>query len=583
MRTDYAGDLRAEHIDRTVALCGWVDSRRDHGGVVFIDLRDAHGIAQVVLDPEAQGLDVAHRLRPEWVLRVEGRVRHRPEGTVNPDLPTGEVEMVAESLEVLSESETPPIPLDERQDVEEALRLRYRYVDLRKPRMQANLRLRARMVSAIRRSMDEQGFVDVETPTLTRSTPEGARDFLVPSRKQPGSFYALPQSPQLFKQLLMVAGVDRYYQVAHCWRDEDLRADRGYEFTQLDAEASFADADDVMSWIEEAVSTAIEEITGSRPPAFPRMPWSEAMARYGSDKPDTRFGLEMTDLSETFAAAEFRAFAGKTVVGLRLPDGGDTSRNRLDAWTERAKALGGGGLVWMRVEPEALDSPVAKFLSDDEVASLRKELEAEAGDLLLLVADDDQRLARGVLGQLRIEVGDETGARPERIDEPLALLWVTEFPLFDAVDADGHPIPSHHPFTAPHPDDLDSLEARPLDARSAAYDLVVNGIELGSGSVRIHDRVTQQRIFSLLGISEEEADARFGFLLEAFRYGVPPHAGFAFGVDRLAMVLAGERSLRDVIAFPKTQSGADPLTGAPAPADETQLRDLGLKTLPPKD
>ncbi|MBI2168237.1 MAG: aspartate--tRNA ligase [Actinobacteria bacterium] len=585
MRTHYAGDLRPGHVGSRVTLCGWVEARRDHGGVVFIDIRDARGLAQVVLDPEQ--LPEAHRLRSEWVIRVEGSVRERPAGTVNLELPTGEVEVVVDTCEVLSEAEPLPFPIDDRPGgegaVDEALRLRYRFVDLRRPRMQANLRLRSRLALAVRQAMEDQGFVDVQTPTLTRSTPEGARDFLVPSRKQPGTFYALPQSPQLFKQLLMVAGLDRYYQIATCWRDEDLRADRAYEFVQLDAEASFVGAEEVMAFIEVAVAAGIEAVTGTRPTEFPRMTWHDAMDRYGSDKPDTRFGMALVNLTDLFAASEFRAFAGKTVVGLRLPGGADTPRNRLDAWTDRAKALGGGGLVWMRVEPEALDSPVAKFLSEPEQKGLRDGLGAEPGDLALLVADDDQRLAQTVLGALRLEIGAEVGARPTSLAEPLNLVWVTEFPLFEKLSDEGRPVPSHHPFTAPHPDDVLGLEDDPLGARSLAYDLVVNGVELGSGSVRIHDRELQQRIFALIGIGAEESQARFGFLLDAFRYGVPPHAGFAFGIDRLAMVLAGEQSLRDVIAFPKTQSGADPLTGAPAPVDDRQLRDLGLRAAPPPD
>jgi aspartyl-tRNA synthetase len=583
MRTHHAGALRLADADHDVALCGWVHSRRDHGGVVFIDLRDVEGLVQVVLDPEVAGVEGAHRLRPEWVVRIEGRVRKRPEGTTNPELATGEVEVAASRIEVLSEAETPPFPIDDRAEVEEALRLRYRYVDLRRPRMQANLRLRSRLALAVRRSMEAQGFVDVQTPTLTRSTPEGARDFLVPSRKQPGTFYALPQSPQLFKQLLMVAGLERYYQIATCWRDEDLRADRAYEFVQLDAEASFVDADDVMAFIEEAVAASVGEVTGTRPGPFPRIGWHDAMARYGSDKPDARFGLEMADVSDVFAASEFRAFAAKTVTGLAVPGGGDTSRSRLDAWTDRAKALGGGGLVWMRVTGDGLDSPVAKFLSDTEAKAVVERLDAADGDLLLMVADDDRHKAQRVLGALRLHVGEETGARPEHLDDPLHLLWVTDFPLFEGLDDAGRPIPAHHPFTRPHPDDIDRLDSDPLSVRSLAYDLVVNGVELGSGSVRIHDRDLQGRVFAMLGIGEEQAQERFGFLLDAFRYGVPPHAGFAFGIDRLAMVLAGESSLRDVIAFPKTQSGADPLTGAPAPVDDHQLRDLGLRIVPPKD
>jgi len=580
MRTHYAGDLRADHVGERVALCGWVDSRRDHGGIVFLDLRDARGLAQVVIDPES--LPGAHNLRSEWVLRVEGVIRPRPDGTVNPDLPTGEVELAVDALEVISEAETLPIPIDDRSEVDEALRLRYRFVDLRRPRMQANLRLRSRLALAIRRSMEDQGFVDVQTPTLTRSTPEGARDFLVPSRKQPGTFYALPQSPQLFKQLLMVAGVDRYYQIATCWRDEDLRADRAPEFVQLDAEASFVDEQDVMTFIEEAVGAAIEEITGARPPEIPRMSWSESMTRFGSDKPDTRFGLELQDLSAVFASSEFRAFGGKAVVGLRVPEAGGTSRSRLDAWTDRAKALGGGGLVWMRVQEAELDSPVAKFLSADEIGALRQHLGVEAGDLALLVADDERHRAQTVLGGLRVEIATELGLRPERLDDPLALVWVTDFPLFEG-EQDGVLVPAHHPFTAPHVDDVELLATDPLAARSRAFDLVVNGIELGSGSVRVHDRALQQRLFAMIGIDADEAQARFGFLLDAFRYGVPPHAGFAFGLDRLAMVLAGEQSLRDVIAFPKSQSGSDALTGAPAAVDDGQLRDLGLRLIPPKD
>jgi aspartyl-tRNA synthetase len=507
---------------------------------------------------------------------VTGEVRHRPEGTVNPDLPTGEVEVGASSVEVLSEAEPPPFPLDGRDiDLDEAMRLRFRYLDIRRPRMARNLRLRHQLVAAVRRTMDEQGFTEVETPTLTRSTPEGARDFLVPSRLQPGLFYALPQSPQLFKQLLMVAGMDRYYQVARCWRDEDLRADRQPDFTQLDLEMSFVDQEDVMAAVERAVRAGIGAVRGTEPSDFPRMSWDEAMNRYGSDKPDTRFGMELHDLSASFAATEFNAFAGSAVIGMGVPGRGDATRNQLDGWTDRAKALGAKGLVWMRVRDAELESPVAKFLSDTELAAVRSELGVSPGDLVLIVASPDRRLAQSVLGALRLDLG-----RPEGIGEPLNLLWVTEFPLFEAIGADGRPVPAHHPFTQPHPDDVAILESDPLACRSRAYDLVLNGIELGSGSVRIHDRRLQQRIFSLLGIGEELAQERFGFLLDAFRYGVPPHAGFAFGVDRLAMILAGENSLREVIAFPKTQSGGDPLTDAPAAVDAEQLSVLGLARRP---
>jgi aspartyl-tRNA synthetase len=576
MRSRYAGSLRTADVGQTVTLCGWVGRRRDHGGIAFDDQRDVEGLVQVVLDPGQDGTADAHRLRSEWVIRVTGEVRHRPEGTVNPEMPTGEVEVGATSVEVLSEAEPPPFPLDGRDiDLDEALRLRFRYLDIRRPRMAGNLRLRHRLVAAVRRTMDEQGFTEVETPTLTRSTPEGARDFLVPSRLQPGLFYALPQSPQLFKQLLMVAGMDRYYQVARCWRDEDLRADRQPDFTQLDLEMSFVDQEDVMAAVERAVRAGVGAVRGEEPDHFPRMSWDEAMNRYGSDKPDTRFGMELHDLTAAFASTGFKAFAGSSVIGMAVPGRGDATRNQLDGWTDRAKQLGAAGLVWMRVRDAELESPVAKFLSDDELAAVRTELGVAPGDLVLMVAGPDRRKCQSVLGTLRLDLG-----RPEQIGEPLNLLWVTDFPLFEAIGDDGRPIPAHHPFTQPHPDDEAILESDPLACRSRAYDLVLNGIELGSGSVRIHRRDLQQRIFSLLGIGEELAQERFGFLLDAFRYGVPPHAGFAFGIDRLAMILAGEHSLREVIAFPKTQSGGDPLTDAPAAVDADQLTVLGLARRP---
>ena len=578
MRTHYAGSLRASDEGSDVALCGWVAHRRDHGGVVFIDLRDREGIVQVVLDPASPGCAEAHRLRSEWVIRVEGAVRPRPEGTVNSNMATGDVEVAVTRLEILNEAEPPPFPLDERVEVDETLRLRHRYLDLRRPRMAANLVTRAKLVSAMRNAMDSAGFVDVETPTLTRSTPEGARDFLVPSRLQPGTFFALPQSPQLFKQMLMVAGLDRYYQVARCWRDEDLRADRQLEFTQLDIEASFVDQEDILGIIEEAVARGVEAVTGERPKPFPRLTWAEAMDRYGSDKPDTRFGMELCNLSAVFTDSEFNAFKAKGVVGLVVPGKGDMGRNQLDGLTDRAKSLGAAGLVWMRVrDAGVLEAPVVKFLSETEQDGLRRALQPSAGDLLLIVADPSVRRAQSLLGSLRLDLG-----APERLSEPLNFTWVVDFPLFEALSGDGKPIPAHHPFTRPHPDDIDKLDSEPLSVRSLAYDLVLNGIELGSGSVRIHDPGLQSRIFSLLGIEPDIAAERFGFLLDAFRYGAPPHAGFAIGLDRLTMILAGEQSIRDVIAFPKTQSGTDPLTGAPAAVDNVQLRDLGISLPKPK-
>ena len=571
MRTDLCGTLAPADVGRQVALCGWLAARREHGEhLAFVDLRDHTGVVQCVVDH-------AHELRAEYVLRVTGTVRLRPEGTANPALSTGEVEVGDCQVEVLSASEPPPFPVTDRIEADETVRLRHRYVDLRRPGLQRNLRIRARVNSALRRAMEAQGFVEVETPMLIASTPEGARDFVVPSRLQPGSFYALPQSPQLFKQLCMVGGVDRYYQIARCLRDEDLRADRQFEFMQLDAEASFVDQEDVVAFITEAVTAAAEVVTGQRPPAPVRMTWLEAAERFGTDKPDVRFGMELVELTPVFEGTGFNAFRAPCVKGIRVPEAARLSRSRLDALTERAKQLGAKGLVWMRVgEARALESPVARFLSEQEQAGTALALGAEPGDLLLLVADERVTVRR-VLGSLRVELG-----RPPVNEGGLHFVWVTEFPLFEGVAEDGRPVPAHHPFTTPHPDDLDRLETDPLSVRSQAYDLVLNGWELGSGSVRIHSGQLQQRIFSLLGIGPEEAAGRFGFLLDAFRYGAPPHAGFAFGVDRLVAVLAGEDNIREVIAFPKTQSGADPLTGAPAPLAPQRLDELGIRVLPPR-
>ncbi len=580
MRTHHAGTLRAADEGTEVTLCGWVERRRDHGGVVFLDLRDVRGIVQVVVDPSDLGCEQVHRVRGEWVLRIAGTVRRRPAGTVNADIATGEVEVAAASLEVLNEADPLPFPLDEHTgDVDEGTRLRYRYLDLRRPSMQLNLSLRSRVNAALRTSMARQDFTEVETPVLIASTPEGARDFVVPSRLSPGSFYALPQSPQLFKQMLMVGGVERYFQLARCLRDEDLRADRQFEFVQYDAEMSFAGADDVMAVVEEAVADAVEAATGERPGAFASMTWQEAQDRYGTDKPDIRFGMELVDLGRMFASTEFRAFRAEAVKGIRVPGEGAATRSRLDALTGRAKALGAAGLVWMRVgDGGALESPVAKFLSDGERAGVVEATGAGPGDLLLLVAGE-RRVADHVLGVLRLDLG-----RPPVSEGGLHFLWVVDFPLFEGLADDGSPVPAHHPFTMPHPDDLDLLGSGTdlLAVRSQAYDLVLNGWELGSGSVRIHRRDVQERIFTLLGISPDTARERFGFLLDAFRYGAPPHAGFAFGIDRLVAILAGEENIREVIAFPKTQSGADPLTGAPSPLDPAQLRELGLSVTPPR-
>ncbi|MBV8302782.1 MAG: aspartate--tRNA ligase, partial [Acidimicrobiia bacterium] len=460
---------------------------------------------------------------------------------------------------------------------DETIRLKYRYVDLRRPHMQHNLRLRAVVNSAIRRSFDQQGFVEVETPLLMVSTPEGSRDFVVPSRLRQGNFYALPQSPQLFKQLLMVGGTDRYFQIARLARDEDLRADRQLEFTQLDAEASFVDQEDVLGFVSAAVAAATDAATGDRPSVpMAAITWEEAAERYGTDKPDVRFGMELVELTHVFQGTEAKAFQASCIKGILVEGEGGMGRNRLDALTNMAKQFGAKGLAWFRVGETELEGQLTKFLSEDEQTKLREAMGANPGDLILAVADE-RPLVREVLGRLRTELG-----RPPVYEGGLHYIWVVDFPLFEGLDDAGRPIPAHHPFTMPHPEDVDRLESDPLSVRSLAYDLVLNGWELGSGSVRIHRADIQQRVFSLLGIGPEEAQARFGFLLDAFRYGAPPHAGFAFGIDRLAAILAGEDNIREVIAFPKTQSGADPLTGAPAPLDQRQLDELGLRVLPPK-
>ncbi len=573
-RSDRAGVLGVGDEGRQVRLAGWVSRRRDHGGIAFLDLRDATGIVQVVIDPTA--VPSVHDVRSEWCLSIEGKVRRRPDGTVNPDLPTGEVEIAGDTLTVLSPADGLPFQLDDRAEIEEKTRLEFRYLDLRRPRMAANLVARSKAVAAIRRSLDDLGFLEVETPTLIRSTPEGARDLLVPSRHQPGSFFALPQSPQLFKQLLMVSGVERYFQIARCYRDEDFRSDRQVEFTQLDLEGSFWEEPEIQTAIESAVAAAVEAVRGVAPPLpLPRMTWSEAMDRFGTDKPDLRFGMELVDLSATFAGTEFAGFGnvlseGGSVAGL---DAGALalSRSGLDGLVARAKELGASGLVWMVVEEGGgVRSPVAKVMAAGEIDGVVDALGAATGDTLLLVADVKRRRAQGVLGQLRIELG-----RPEGHDD-LSFLWVTEFPAFEET-ASGQLAPSHHPFTAPV--DVAEMEERPEEAVSRAYDLVVNGIELGSGSIRIHDPEVQRRVFEILGISAEQAESRFGWFLRALRYGAPPHGGFAFGIDRLVAVLRDEPNIREVMPFPKTQTGSDPLTGAPTPVDDEQLAELGIKAV----
>jgi aspartyl-tRNA synthetase len=571
LRTHLCGRVGTAEVGREVRLCGWVARRREQGKhLAFVDLRDFSGVVQCVVDGTTD-------LRSEYVVAVTGTVRMRPEGMANPNLATGEIEIGDCTVEVLSRAEPPPFAIEDRVDVDEAVRLRHRYLDLRRPAMQRNLRVRATMNSALRAAMERQGFCEVETPILWSPTPEGSREFAVPSRLQHGAFYSLPQSPQLAKQLLMVAGFDRYFQIARCLRDEDLRADRQFEFMQLDVEASFASQEDVIGWISEAVLEAAEAVSGQRPPPIERLTWHEALDRYGTDKPDLRFGMTLVDLGAVFAGTEVRAFQAPAVKALRYEGGGSLSRSQLDGMVDRAKGAGAKGLAWFKVgEGGTLDSPLDRFLSDDERAGLLAATGAAPGDLVLAVADE-HRLACEVLGQLRVELGGRPVSEGEH-----RYVWVVEFPMFDGVDAAGNPLPAHHPFTMPHPDDLDLLETDPAAVRSQAYDLVLNGWELGSGSVRIHRDDIQARVFRVLGISEEEARSRFGFLLSAFAHGAPPHAGFAIGLDRLSAIFCGEENIREVIAFPKTQSGADLLTGAPKALSPAALAELGIRLAAPR-
>jgi aspartyl-tRNA synthetase len=568
MRDLLCASLDESHVGRVLSVCGWVAKRREHGEhLAFLDIRDRTGLVQAVVDGSVD-------VRSEYVVRVTGTVTRRPEGTLNDRLATGRIELTDCTVEVLSAAEPPPFQLDDRVDIDEQVRLRYRFLDLRREQMQRNLRLRAVVNGALRRAMDAQGFCEVETPLLWAPTPEGAREFVVPSRLHPGEFYVLPQSPQIAKQLLMVGGFDRYYQIARCLRDEDLRADRQFEFTQLDLEASFVTQDDVLGFVSRAVLDAAEAVTGVRPGTIPSMTWAEALDRYGTDKPDLRFGMALEDLSEVFARTEVKAFSATTVKAMRVPGGASFSRSRLDQLTDHAKELGAKGLAWFRITPEGLDSPLARFLNEAESSAIRAVDGAEVGDIVLCVADEHSEACK-VLGALRVTLGS-----PPVSEGPHHYVWITDFPMFEGVDEDGNLQAAHHPFTMPHPDDLDLIETHPLKVRSQAYDLVLNGWELGSGSVRIHRADIQSRVFKALGISDEEAESRFGFLLGAFKYGAPPHAGFAVGLDRLAAIFAGEENIREVIAYPKTQSGADLMTGAPKSISERQVRDLRLKTAP---
>jgi aspartyl-tRNA synthetase len=584
MRTHPAGALRTEHVGHTVTLAGWVARRRDHGGVIFIDLRDASGVTQVVFR-EGEMAQLAHRLRAEFCLQVTGTVAARPEGNENPELPTGDIEVIAEELTVLSESAALPFQLDEHLEVGEEIRLRHRYLDLRRPSPAAVMKLRSEANRIARRVLHERDFIEVETPTLTRSTPEGARDFLVPARLQPGNWYALPQSPQLFKQLLMVAGLERYYQIARCYRDEDFRADRQPEFTQLDIEMSFVEQDDVIALGEDVISALWSELAHhqiERP--IPRLSYADAMARYGTDKPDLRFGLELTDLTGYFADTPFRVFRAPYVGALVMPGGAAQPRRQLDAWQEWARQRGAKGLAYVLISDDGeLSGPVARNLAEHEREGLAKATGANPGDCIFFAAGD-AREARPLLGAVRVEIGRRCGLID---DSAWSFVWVVDAPMFEPAERSGDVAVGHsgwtalhHPFTAPVPEWIDRFEQAPGAALAYAYDLVCNGHEIGGGSIRIHQADVQQRVFGVLGISDDEAREKFGFLLEAFRYGPPPHGGIAFGWDRTCMLLAGADSLREVIAFPKSGGGLDPLTGAPAPITPQQRAEAGVDAKP---
>ncbi|MCT8469671.1 aspartate--tRNA ligase [Chromohalobacter canadensis] len=581
MRSHYCGQLNETQVDQEVALCGWVHRRRDHGGVIFLDLRDRDGIAQVVVDPDTpEAFANADRARNEFVLRIRGRIRLRPEGTQNPNMPTGMIEVLASDVEVLNTAATPPFQLDEHGKVGEETRLKHRYIDLRRPEMIDKLRLRSRITHSVRAYLESQGFLDIETPILTRATPEGARDYLVPSRTHPGEFFALPQSPQLFKQLLMVSGFDRYYQIAKCFRDEDLRADRQPEFTQIDLEASFVEESDIMSLTEDMIRQLFQDVLDVSLPAFPKMPYSEAMNRYGSDKPDLRIPLELIDVNDLMRDVDFKVFSGPAkaddgrVAALKVTGGAKLSRKEIDAYTDFVNIYGAKGLAWIKVNErakglEGLQSPIVKFM-DGVVDELLTRVDAQDGDIIFFGADK-ARVVNEALGALRVKLGEDL----DLYTQEWAPLWVVDFPMFEADDA-GRLAALHHPFTAPS-SSPEAFKADPANALSRAYDMVLNGTELGGGSIRIHDQAMQRAVFEVLGIGEEEAEEKFGFLLDALRFGAPPHGGLAFGLDRLVMLMSGAKTIREVIAFPKTQSAACLMTDAPGEVSADQLKELNIR------